>query len=191
MISDGLRSKFVWIRGRLHTFGATFISSKPSLTVSPFSIFTVKVEAFQRGWTNAAASLKGGSSVVVTQPISAVTGEELCFVDATVFPQSGLVCFGCVLLGEDSSFRAAVNGRLICVQEPLMAEAMACCEALLWLKGKGIRAFKLFSDCLQLVTAIEQRDHGSFSSYLARSASTHRSMWDDTHPKLIVDLLVN
>ncbi|VFQ61854.1 unnamed protein product [Cuscuta campestris] len=100
----------------------------------------VQVEAFQRGWTDAATSLKSGGSVVavpgaVFQPNTAVTGGELCFVDAAVFPQS---------------------------------EAMACREALLWLKGKRIRAFKLFSDCLQLVTAIEQWDRGPFSSYLGK-----------------------
>ncbi|VFQ72106.1 unnamed protein product [Cuscuta campestris] len=166
-----------------------------------------EVEAFQRGWTDAATSLKSGSSVV------AVPG-------AVFQPNTANATTG----GEDRSFRAAVNGRLICVQEPLMAEAMACREALLWLKGKRIRAFKLFTDCLQLVTAIEQRDRGPFSSYLgsliedcyvllssfesasicfirrsfnsvahtlARSASTHRSMWDDTPPELTMDLLVN
>ncbi|VFQ68149.1 unnamed protein product [Cuscuta campestris] len=79
-----------------------------------------------------------------------------CFVDASLFPRTGRVGFGGILLSPEGQFRAACNGPLCCVQDPLVAEALACREVLLWLRRRGVREVELYSDCLSVVQLLCQ-----------------------------------
>ncbi|XP_019191745.1 PREDICTED: uncharacterized protein LOC109186273 [Ipomoea nil] len=53
-----------------------------------------------------------------------------CFVDAGYRPSTGEATIGVVLLSQTGSFQAATNGQLPGCFSPLMAEALACNEAL-------------------------------------------------------------
>ncbi|RAL45079.1 hypothetical protein DM860_018141 [Cuscuta australis] len=88
-----------------------------------------------------------------------------CFVDASLFPQTGRVGFGGILLSPEGQFQAACNGPLCCVQDPLVAEALACCEVLLWLRRRGVREVELFSDCLGVVQLLCQEVSPDIPSY--------------------------
>ncbi|VFQ74270.1 unnamed protein product [Cuscuta campestris] len=79
-----------------------------------------------------------------------------CFVDASLFPRTGRVGFGGILLSPEGQFRAACNGPLCYVQDPLVAEALACREVLLWLRRCGVREVELYSDCLSVVQLLCQ-----------------------------------
>ncbi|RAL43551.1 hypothetical protein DM860_012692 [Cuscuta australis] len=77
-----------------------------------------------------------------------------CFVDAAFAPDSGRVAFGCALFSLTNCFLAAINGELLCSRDPLMAEAMACCEALSWIKTLDIHNVEILMDCQRVVSAI-------------------------------------
>ncbi|RAL54474.1 hypothetical protein DM860_001602 [Cuscuta australis] len=113
----------------------------------------------------AVRSSQGGRTEV--RQNSSGSGQDVfrCFVDAAIFPSSGVVSFGSVIINEVGSFHAAVNGWIQCVPDPVLAEAMACREALIWVKENGIQDVELLSDCSSVVEAL--RD-GSFQvrSYL-------------------------
>ncbi|RAL47248.1 hypothetical protein DM860_013213 [Cuscuta australis] len=104
-------------------------------------------------------SSQGGRTEVRHNSLGSGQDVFRCFVDAAIFPSSGLVSFGSVILNGVGSFHAIVNGWIQCVCEPVLAEAMACREALSWVKENGIRDVELLSDCSSIVEAL--RD-GSF-----------------------------
>ncbi|RAL49602.1 hypothetical protein DM860_018048 [Cuscuta australis] len=80
--------------------------------------------------------------------------------------QTGRVGFGGILLSPEGQFQAACNGPLCCVQDPLVAEALACREVLLWLRRRGVREVELFSDCLTVVQLLCQECSKSQPGYL-------------------------
>ncbi|VFQ75807.1 unnamed protein product [Cuscuta campestris] len=74
------------------------------------------------------------------------------------------VAFGCALFSPTNCFLAAINGELLCSPDPLMAEAMACREALSWIKTLDIHNVEILMDCQRVVSAISDTSF-SLTSY--------------------------
>ncbi|XP_019184658.1 PREDICTED: uncharacterized protein LOC109179616 [Ipomoea nil] len=77
-----------------------------------------------------------------------------CYVDAGFHGPLHAAAYGFVVFDSDSSFVAAGNGPLPCPYDPLLAEAMAMCEALSWLKNNGYSGGYIYSDSAVLVTSL-------------------------------------
>ncbi|XP_019196376.1 PREDICTED: uncharacterized protein LOC109190367 [Ipomoea nil] len=88
-----------------------------------------------------------GSVHVAPPPAPALQGRPRCFFDGGFRPQSGNTAYGVVLLHPDGSFKAATNGKLPSCFSPLMAEALACKEALSWLKERNELDVDMLTDC--------------------------------------------
>ncbi|VFQ60608.1 unnamed protein product [Cuscuta campestris] len=86
-----------------------------------------------------------------------------CYVDAAIFPSSKEVAFGSVIFDSGGSFYAAKNRMMQCSLEPVMAEAMACREALTWARANEIQDVELLTDCRWVVEALFERNIQVFS----------------------------
>ncbi|XP_019185058.1 PREDICTED: uncharacterized protein LOC109180029 [Ipomoea nil] len=84
------------------------------------------------------------------QPPPVLHGRPRCFFDGGFRPQTGDAAYGVVLLHPDGSFKAATNDKLMACLSPLMAEALACKEALSWLKERNELDVDMLTDCTQL-----------------------------------------
>ncbi|XP_031097148.1 uncharacterized protein LOC116001408 [Ipomoea triloba] len=73
--------------------------------------------------------------------------------------------YGAVLLSPNGEFAAACAGRLPDCFSPLMAEAHACKEVLLWLTNKEVTDVQLHTDCAQLQAGLTSL-RSSFRSYV-------------------------
>ncbi|XP_019151915.1 PREDICTED: uncharacterized protein LOC109148635 [Ipomoea nil] len=91
-----------------------------------------------------------GSVHAAQPPAPALQGRPRCFFDGGFRPQSGDAAYSVVLLHPDGSFKAATNGKLTRCFSPLMAEALACKEALSWLKERNELDVDMLTDCTQL-----------------------------------------
>ncbi|XP_019173822.1 PREDICTED: uncharacterized protein LOC109169394 [Ipomoea nil] len=78
-----------------------------------------------------------------------------CYGDAGFHGTNHSAAFGFIVLDGDSSFVAAANGSLSCQYDPPLAEAMALCEALSWLKDNGYSGGRLYTDSSVLVSGLE------------------------------------
>ncbi|XP_019188968.1 PREDICTED: uncharacterized protein LOC109183338 [Ipomoea nil] len=77
----------------------------------------------------------------VQQPTSLPGGLEArprCFFNAGFNHQIGTATYGAVLVSHDGAFLAATNNHLATSHSPLMAEALACKEALSWIMARGV-----------------------------------------------------
>ncbi|XP_019168893.1 PREDICTED: uncharacterized protein LOC109164800 [Ipomoea nil] len=92
-----------------------------------------------------------------------------CHVDAAWSPTTWAAAFGAVLLDDQGGFVAALNGRLPLCENAITAEALACKEALSWLKDRQITSVTLSMDCSVL------------KSYLSKV---------DLHPRSYVSIIV-
>ncbi|XP_019186482.1 PREDICTED: uncharacterized protein LOC109181185 [Ipomoea nil] len=108
-------------------------------------------------WRRAAAARSAytqahcSNSVHATQPPALeLQGRPRCFFDGGFRPQTGDAAYGVLLMHPDGSFKAAKNGRLTNCLSPLMAEALACREALSWLKERNEFDVDMMTDCTQL-----------------------------------------
>lgn len=68
-------------------------------------------------------------------------------------PVIGSTRYGACVATSNGEFMATTNGSLRCQQDPLLAEAMACRDALSWLKDKSFLNIRIKYDCLNLVYA--------------------------------------
>lgn len=73
-----------------------------------------------------------------------------CNVNATIFLDSGKVSFGAVLRSNNSNIVASLSGPVGCIHDPYHVEALACKEALSWIKNRGDRNVIVETDCLNL-----------------------------------------
>ncbi|XP_019179228.1 PREDICTED: uncharacterized protein LOC109174446 [Ipomoea nil] len=80
-----------------------------------------------------------------------------CFFEAGYRQHTGEATYGVVLLNHDGAFVAATAGTLPGAFSPLMTEALACKEALSWLKGRDIVIVDLLTDCMELRNMIHSR----------------------------------
>ncbi|XP_019172447.1 PREDICTED: uncharacterized protein LOC109167833 [Ipomoea nil] len=123
----------------------------------------------KRLWPCAKAAL---SAWRTSRPL-AVTGQQhhhiaapsglQCHVDAAWNPATWSAAFGVVLLDDQGVFVAAMNGRLPLCENAITAEALACKEALSWLRDLQVLTVTLSTDCSVL------------QSYLSRVDSQPRS----------------
>lgn len=98
------------------------------------------------------------SNKKVTHPIAGnaplTEGYVFCQVDATLFRETKSVGFRAIILDGNSNFLAVTSGPMDGNMDPYHAEAMACWEALSWLKNMNFNKICLESDCLNVVEAI-------------------------------------
>ncbi|XP_019183824.1 PREDICTED: uncharacterized protein LOC109178739 [Ipomoea nil] len=73
-----------------------------------------------------------------------------CYADAGYRPATGEATYGAVLLSHQGTFVAVTSGKLSGAFSAVMAEALACKEALSWLKDRDIRMMDLLTDCSEL-----------------------------------------
>ncbi|XP_031120872.1 uncharacterized protein LOC116024110 [Ipomoea triloba] len=73
-----------------------------------------------------------------------------CYVDAGYKAHTRTATVGAILLAHDGGFLAAFNGILPACFSPLMAESLACKEALSWLKDRGLTSAHIYTDCSML-----------------------------------------
>ncbi|XP_019167324.1 PREDICTED: uncharacterized protein LOC109163060 [Ipomoea nil] len=73
-----------------------------------------------------------------------------CYIDAGFMPASGKATVGAILLNEEGEYVSAFSAPLPNCLSPLMAETIACKEALSWLWNRGERSVRLLTDCLTL-----------------------------------------
>ncbi|XP_019190015.1 PREDICTED: uncharacterized protein LOC109184468 [Ipomoea nil] len=73
-----------------------------------------------------------------------------CYVDAGFMPATGRATVGAVLFDEEGGYVSAFSAPLSDCLSPLMAEAIACKEALSWLWNRGERSVHILTDCLTL-----------------------------------------
>ncbi|XP_019196058.1 PREDICTED: uncharacterized protein LOC109189891 [Ipomoea nil] len=89
-------------------------------------------------WRRAAASISSfrqanqrpSHPMPVAAPVNDNHARPRCYIDAGFHQATGKATFGIVLLSPDGSFFAVRNGKLPICFSPLMAEALACMEAL-------------------------------------------------------------
>ncbi|XP_019200078.1 PREDICTED: uncharacterized protein LOC109193679 [Ipomoea nil] len=86
-----------------------------------------------------------------------------CFFDAGYRHHTGEATYGVVLLNHDGVFVAATSGTLPGAFSPIIEEALACKEALSWLKGRDTRMVDLLTDCIELRNMIQSRSTGTRS----------------------------
>ncbi|XP_019164584.1 PREDICTED: uncharacterized protein LOC109160795 [Ipomoea nil] len=76
--------------------------------------------------------------------------KRICYVDAGFLPETGQAAGGAVLVDTNGAYVLAHAGPLRNCTSPLMAEALACKEALSWLKDRGEQIVEIYTDCLTL-----------------------------------------
>ncbi|XP_019158946.1 PREDICTED: uncharacterized protein LOC109155752 [Ipomoea nil] len=102
----------------------------------------------------------------VTAPAQATSTTPIpfsCFVDASFHRPQRAPAFGFVVFGGEFSLVVAANGPLTCPYDPLLAEAMALCEALSWLKDNGYSGGSIYTDSSLLVSSLNSVS--SFRNY--------------------------
>ncbi|XP_031111933.1 uncharacterized protein LOC116015908 [Ipomoea triloba] len=110
-------------------------------------------------------------------PLPLPTGEQLqqCFIDASFRPQTRTASVGVVLMAHDGGFIAGLSARLPAYFSPLMAESLACKEALSWLKNRGLSAVHIFTDCSTLRDLLNS-SHSELLSYVGYSIDASRTL---------------
>ncbi|XP_019180182.1 PREDICTED: uncharacterized protein LOC109175373 [Ipomoea nil] len=92
-----------------------------------------------------------------------VTHGAVCYVDAAWSSLSRTASYGAVILDGAGAFVAATRGQLPFCENAIIAEALACKEALSWLKDRQVTEVTMFTDCSVL------------QAYLSRTGSQPRS----------------
>ncbi|XP_019186583.1 PREDICTED: uncharacterized protein LOC109181286 [Ipomoea nil] len=75
---------------------------------------------------------------------------RICRVDGGFMQETGQAAMGVILLDTNGGYVSAYNGPLHGCSSPLMAEALACKEALSWLKDRGEQNVDIYTDCQTL-----------------------------------------
>ncbi|XP_031111944.1 uncharacterized protein LOC116015918 [Ipomoea triloba] len=99
----------------------------------------------------------------------------LCYVDAGYRHQTKEATVGALLLTQNGDFVAAFNARLPHCFSPLMAESLACKEALSWLKDRGINSVHIYTDCSTLKNLLVMTSTSLFS-YVGFSIDASRAI---------------
>ncbi|XP_019166552.1 PREDICTED: uncharacterized protein LOC109162294 [Ipomoea nil] len=80
-----------------------------------------------------------------------------CYVDAGFMPATGKVTVGAILFNEEGEYVSDFSAPLSNCLTPLMAETIACKEALSWLWNRGERSVRLLTDYLTLQQYLTSR----------------------------------
>ncbi|XP_031090878.1 uncharacterized protein LOC115995871 [Ipomoea triloba] len=103
-----------------------------------------------------------------------------CQFDASFNPHSKAASVGAVLMTHDGGFLAAFASRLPACFSPLMAESLACKEALSWLKGRGLDSVHIFTDCSTLRSLLTST-HVDIYYYVGFSVEASKSIMSSFH----------
>ncbi|XP_019151856.1 PREDICTED: uncharacterized protein LOC109148575 [Ipomoea nil] len=122
-------------------------------------------------WRRAATALHAYQQMHRPPPTAPVTeaaaanGSDTprCYVDAGYRPDTGEATYGAMLLSHHGTFVAATSGKLSGAFSAVMAETLACKEALSWLKDRDIRKVDLLTDCSELQNALYSSPTANFS----------------------------
>lgn len=138
---------FVWkARNDLVWNGKQFVPSGVAIAASSH------MEAWSRATTQADRGLGTAPSGVNPELTS-----RRCYVDATLFARRGVAGIGLVLVNEEGLVMAAKSIMLQSTMDPYFAEVMAVKEALTWIKAKGWREVRVYSDCLNACNSVNGR----------------------------------
>ncbi|XP_019179523.1 PREDICTED: uncharacterized protein LOC109174723 [Ipomoea nil] len=88
-----------------------------------------------------------------------------CYVDARYRSDTGEAMYGVVLLSHHGAFVAVTSGKLSGAFSAIMAEALACKEALSWLKDRDIMEVDILTDCLELRNALHSSPTANYSYF--------------------------
>ncbi|XP_019170153.1 PREDICTED: uncharacterized protein LOC109165716 [Ipomoea nil] len=124
----------------------------------------------RRLWSCAKAALTAWTTArpwtaasVQQQHHDVTPGGPQCYVDAAWNPATRIAAYGAVIVDGQKAFVAATSGQLPFCENAITAEALACKEALSWLKDRHETEVTLFTDFSVL------------QSYLSRVGSQPRS----------------
>ncbi|XP_019161875.1 PREDICTED: uncharacterized protein LOC109158421 [Ipomoea nil] len=145
---------------KLHVFAAVI-----------YSIWQVHNEAVWEGlvrrpigvWQLAASTWQQwGQALDVTQLDMHVSVGEVgaasmftCKVDGGIDTTFHKATFGAILTNAVGGFVAALNGDMHCVLDPVMVEAEACKQALIWIRTRGVMEVQVQTDCLNIVQVLQ------------------------------------
>ncbi|KAH1065243.1 hypothetical protein J1N35_030230 [Gossypium stocksii] len=104
------------------------------------------------------------ASRVAYQRVRPPLGPLKCNVDATRHEVDQRIGFGAVARDERGAFVAKVLGPLSIAGNACVAEVMAICEVLCWLKSTDMNNIVLEFDCLETVYALNSHALGSSNS---------------------------
>ncbi|XP_019150535.1 PREDICTED: uncharacterized protein LOC109147327 [Ipomoea nil] len=97
--------------------------------------------------------LQGNANLLAPNPLAAEPPgppRHVCRVDGGYLQETRQAALGVLLLNMDGGYVSAFSGPLQGCSSPLMAEALACKEALSWLKDRGEQNVEVYTDCLTL-----------------------------------------
>ncbi|XP_019155369.1 PREDICTED: uncharacterized protein LOC109152237 [Ipomoea nil] len=92
-----------------------------------------------------------------TSPTEDADSIRKCYIDAGFMPATGKATVGAILFDEEGEYVSAFSAPLSNCLSPLMAETIACKEALSWLWNRGERSVRLLTDCLTLQQYLTSR----------------------------------
>ncbi|XP_019173296.1 PREDICTED: uncharacterized protein LOC109168895 [Ipomoea nil] len=98
-----------------------------------------------------------------------------CHFDAAYHPTTNKASAGAVLRDENGSYVTAFSTTLPDCFSPLMTEAYACKEVLSWLRDRGHRCVRLYTDCLTLKNYLSSNS-GPVRSYVGYAIDSCRSI---------------
>ncbi|XP_019150544.1 PREDICTED: uncharacterized protein LOC109147336 [Ipomoea nil] len=110
----------------------------------------VSSPATRHAWCSVQPNTSRLPLTATASPSPAAVPVRQCWFDAGYQPTMKCATVDAVLLGDDGGFISAFNRRLPYCFSPLMAEALACKEALSWLRGRGKHKVELHTNCLTL-----------------------------------------
>ncbi|XP_019163494.1 PREDICTED: uncharacterized protein LOC109159838 [Ipomoea nil] len=126
----------------------------------------VLCRVFAARWAAWSDCVAGNAARQPRQSQTASSQGITCCVDAGFHGPEHAPAFG-FIVRENGVFVATVNGPMVCPYNPLMAETMAVCEALSWLKDNGYSMVKVYSDSSVFVSCLSS--NRSFRSYVGFS----------------------
>ncbi|XP_031095027.1 uncharacterized protein LOC115999311 [Ipomoea triloba] len=106
---------------------------------------------------------------------SAQIGSPICHFDAGYYPRTKSATVRAVLTTQIGDFIAAFNARLPPCFSPLMAESLACKEALSWIKDRGLAAITMYTDCSVLKDLLVSSSSELFS-YVSYSVDAIKAL---------------
>ncbi|XP_019174265.1 PREDICTED: uncharacterized protein LOC109169829 [Ipomoea nil] len=89
------------------------------------------------------------ASLLATTAVAGPGSVPRCYVDAGYRPHTGEATYGAVLISHHDGFIAAASGKIPGALSATMAEALACKEALSWLKNRDVTEVDILTDCLE------------------------------------------
>ncbi|XP_031125428.1 uncharacterized protein LOC116027784 [Ipomoea triloba] len=143
-ISDGAGLSFsMWFEQLLNTLDAEEIIKVAAIL---YAIWSARNSALWEAKVPTPASVVALARRALALPPSFLR----CHVDAAYGSCSGKATAGVVLLRPNGEFVAAMSTPLPYCDSVIMAETLACKEALSWLKGRNEEAVVLLTDCAVL-----------------------------------------